>query len=902
MDRVTQLNGTPVTRARSESPAPTRAHLLEAEAVTRRLDVDPREGLSLEEARRRLEEHGENRIRELRKKSAWRILIDQFASPVVLLLLGAAVMSAVLWEVVEGLAIGVALVINAAIGFVTELRAARSMEALRRLGRPHARARRDGATREVPANELVVGDIVLLAEGDVVPADLRLVTSENLECNEATVTGESLPVAKVTEALDEDRPVTDRANMAFLGTTATRGESAGVVVATGMDTELGRIAALVEEAEQEATPLEKRLEGLARRLLWLVLGVGAVLAVVGVAAGSPPDTMIKTAIILAIAAVPEGLPIVSTVSLARGMWRMAQRNAVVNRLSSVETLGATTVILSDKTGTLTENRMRVRALFLPDGPVTVARGEDGGVRLARDGEAVKADALVKAAALCNNAALANGEGERGDPMEVALLELAGELGHAREALLDDLPEIREESFTPDTLKMATFHRDGDGFLVAVKGAPEAVLDVCTHVGDEDSVLDEEEREAWREHNHALAGEGLRVLAVAQRHVCDAEADAYEELTLLGLVGFHDPPRVAVGPALDACRRAGVQVVLVTGDQPATAANVASELGIVDSLEAARALTGEALEAALEDESDALFEARVLARVTPEQKLDIVSAYQRRGEVVGMTGDGVNDAPALRKADIGIAMGQRGTQAAREASDIVLEDDAFETIEVAIEQGRIIFDNIRRFIVFLLSGNLGEILAVASAVLVGLPLPLRPLQILFINLLLDVFPALALGVGEGSAAVMDRPPRAVDEPVLTRHHWGVLTAFGAIIAASVLAVFVSCLTVLEMPASRAVSVSFLTFGFARLVHVFNMREPHVSPLRNDIVQNPFVWAAVAGCGVLLAAAAYVPGLSSLLSVVPLAPAEWGLVAAGALATLVFGQLFLAVLGRAREPRG
>ncbi len=841
------------------------------------------------------------------------MLVDQFTSLVVVLLLGAAVVSSVLGQTVEAIAIAAALVINAAIGFVTELRATKSMESLRGLGQPTSSVRRDGAIEEIPSTEIVPGDIVLLEEGVVVPADLRLVSCENLECNEAALTGESMPVEKSADAVSEDAALADRSSMAYMGTAVSRGAAEAVTVAIGMETELGRIASLVEEADEEATPLERRLETLARRLLWLVLALGVTVAGVGIAAGKPPRIMLETAIILAIAAVPEGLPIVSTVALARGMWRMARRRAVVNRLSSVETLGATSVILSDKTGTLTENSMTASVLATADGEAWVrGNGRHDQLRLepARGAPVSPThDRMIEILALCSNAELDDGgEVTRGDPMEVALLQLARGTGKPRSELLERWPEVREESFSSDTKMMATFHRDREaGLRVAVKGAPEAVLAASARVaraGTEPQELDPEERKRWSRRNHALADRGLRVLAVAEKQAESATDQPYRDLDLLGLVGLHDPPRQEVRPALDACQRAGIRVVLVTGDQPATARAVATELGITED-EEGEAMAGDGLDSALEEESEEIFSSPVIARVTPEQKLAMVEAYQKGGAVVGMTGDGVNDAPALKQADIGIAMGRRGTQAARDASDIVLEDDAFETIVAAVEQGRVIFENIRRFIIYLLSGNLGEILAVGAAALVDAPLPLLPVQILFINLLFDVFPALALGVGEGTAAVMSHAPRPAGESVLTRSHWTLVAIFGAQIAVCVLAVFAVALEFLDLPPSRAVAVSFLTFGFARLAHVFNMRDPAAGLVRNDVTANRYVWMAVLGCGLLLAGATLLPGIDSLLHVTALGVTEWALIGAGAVATLVIGQLVLLVQhrhdGRSTDPR-
>ncbi len=880
------------------------------------LNVSAEEGLTQAEAEARTEKFGPNRLRESERKSWRRILFEQFTSLVVILLLIASVTAAAFGQIVEGIAIAAALVINAAIGFVTEFKALQSMEALRRIGQINALVHRDGDTREVPADVLVPGDIVLLTEGEVVPADLRLLTTENLQCDESALTGESVPVDKTTEPLDEaEPPLAERSNMVFSGTSVSRGAAEGVVVATGMDTEIGRISELVEGADDDATPLERRLERLGQKLIYVVIAVGVVVAGAGILAGKELFLMIETAIVLAIAAVPEGLPIVSTVALGRGMWRMARRNALVKKLSAVETLGATTVIFTDKTGTLTENSMVMRRVALPAGDIEVIRDGDNttfqaGEQPASLDDRPDLEAALRVGVLCGNVEWSNGDSDEaddrwsGDPTEVALVAGGVASGLDRERLREDLPEEREESFDTQTKMMATFHRSGDGgYRVFVKGAPEAVLGACARVGGpggEELDIDDRVRDEWLQRNQDMAGDGLRILAVAEKTVGDVSEDPYAGLTLLGLIGLYDPPRETIRDAIAACRHAGIGVVMVTGDQPATAANIAHAIGIVEDGRPA-VLRGRDLGQVADADAgrrELILKTSVFARVSPEQKLNLIGVYQDAGAIVGMTGDGVNDAPALKKADIGIAMGQRGTEVARETSDIVLKDDAFETIVMAIEQGRSIFDNIRKFIVFLLSGNLGQIIAITAVALVNAPLPLLPLQILFLNLLLDVFPALAIGVGKGDASVMDRPPRNPKEPILARRHWLAVTGFGAVIAASVLGAFAYALLVMGVEEREAVTISFLTYGFARLWHAFNMRSVGSNIVNNDITRNPFVWGALAVCGGLLLVAIYVPLLASLLHVAVPSPQGWLVVAAGSLAPLVVGQIALFVTGLVR----
>ncbi len=874
----------------------TGAHAQDIARTMEALSIDPEQGLENAEVRRRRGEHGANRLSEAETASPWKILVDQFRNLVIAILVVAAALSFTMGEIVQMAAILAAILINAAIGFVTEWKAVRSMEALRSLGTVQARVRRDGKSATVDSEDLVPGDVVLLEAGDVVTADLRLIEANGLTSDESALTGESVPVTKTTDAVAPDTPLAERVSMAFKGTAITGGSGTGVVVAIGMETELGGIARMTAEASEEATPLEKRLDRLARNLVVVTFIVAAAVAALGWLGGKDLVSMLETAVALAVAAVPEGLPIVATVALARGMWRMARRNALVERLAAVETLGSTSVIFADKTGTLTQNRMRVAQLALPGQDEEVLWGEE----TRPEKLSLVACRLLEVAALCNNAELEEGGGgsdERpagtGDPMEVALLYAAAAAGIARGRLLDEQPEEREESFDADTKMMATFHVQGSSFRVAVKGAPEAVLEIATQVAAEDGAeaLSDAARKDWEARVERLAAEGYRVLAFAERQADNAEADPYEELTLLGLVGLEDPPREDVADAIERCRRAGIRVIMVTGDQPVTAAAIAEQVGLAKE---PKATVGRDLPK-LGDEADAdahdgLRDYHVFARVSPKQKLDLIGLWQEAGAVVAMTGDGVNDAPALKKADVGIAMGQRGTDVAREAADIVLKDDAFPTIVMAIEQGRTIFENIRRFIVYLLSGNLGQVLAVGLCAVIGVPLPLLPLQILYINLVLDVFPALALGVGESPEGIMERKPRDPKEPVLTRAHWIATALWGTLIAASVTAVFFVALA-RDMGQEAAVTIGFLSFALARLWHVFNMRDAGTGLFANEVTRNRWVWYAIGICLALTAAAAWLPGLSTVLGVVPLDPFGWLLVLSGSLVPLLVGQVAL-----------
>ena len=865
------------------------------------LDVKPERGLDDAAASRRREQFGRNRLRTAERRSAWQILLEQFRSLVVLLLVAAAALSFVFGEFIDAVAIIAVVLINALIGFFTELRAVRSMEALQEMGDVRAKVRRNGSAHEVAAEELVPGDILILESGDVVTADVRLLEAAKLQANESALTGESVPVGKQVEAVGEDAPLAERASMAYKGTAITRGSGVGLVVSTGMETELGEISSLVEEAEEEETPLEERLDELGQKLIVVTLAIAALVAVSGIVQGRDPLQMIETAIALAVAAIPEGLPIVATIALARGMRRMAQRNALLNRLAAVETLGGTNIICADKTGTLTENQMTLTQMALTSGGVQVTgEGLEREGAFLRNEEALATQErevlrrALEVGVLCNNAALPEVDADEeaiGDPVEVALLVAGAKAGIQRDELLQALPEEREVAFDPDVKMMATFHSSDDGYRVAVKGAPEAVLDASNRRCTEDGTVElgGDAREKWLTRNQEMAREGLRVLAVAEKHTDDVEADPYHSLTFLGLVGLLDPPREEVRGAINACQQAGVRVVMVTGDQAATARKVALAVGLVDEGDA-DVLEGRDLRelGASGGDRARIKEAPILARVSPKQKLDLIDVYQSDGLIVAMTGDGVNDAPALKKADIGVAMGRRGTQVAQEAADMVLQDDAFTTIVAAVEQGRAIFNNIRKFVLYLLSCNLSEIFTVGLASVLALPLPILPLQILFLNLVTDVFPALALGVGEAEEGLMQRPPRDPDEEIIMRHHWYAIGGYGMLITLAVLGALGLALGWLNMPREQAVTVSFLTLASAQLWHVFDMRDLGTGLLRNEISANPYIWGALGICLVLLLLAVYLPGLSTVLSTVDPGLNGWLLVLGMSVLPTVVGQ--------------
>ena len=880
---------------------PRYAHASPVADVASALGVDPSVGLSEAEVERRYQLFGRNLLATHKPVSDIALLARQFASPVVALLAAAMALSLSFGEWQQATAIAVVLLINAAIGYGTEHRAVRSMEALRALGGRSARVRRTGQCEVVSADALVPGDVVLLEAGDVVPADLRCISSAALGVDESALTGESLPVGKNVEPDPDSATIHERAAMLFKGTHVVRGSGEGIVVGTGLATELGRITQLVEETDEGNSPLQDQLARLSRQLIWLTLVLATVVAVAGLLNGRPPLLMVETAIALAVAAIPEGLPIVATLALARGMLRMARRNALVEKLSAVETLGSTTVVLTDKTGTLTENRMTVERVVTPSGSFTLDYQDravlSGGVPVNASADAELERALL-VGVLCGNADYdVETDTGSGDPMEVALLRAGALAGLARSEQLNLLPEVIEYPFDPATKWMATVHRDCDGYFAAIKGAPEEVLALTDRTGVAADPLDDRGRAEWLDVAQKLAADGLRVLALAVQPCADPQRPICGELVFTGLVALQDPARADIAGAVASLHRAGIDVVMATGDHPGTALAIACDVGIAgtDAVATTGAqLTG--LKDAADPVRDEIARRRVFARVSPEQKLDLIDLFQRQGEVVAMIGDGVNDAPALTKSDIGVAMGKRGTDVAREAADIVLLDDRFTTIVTAAREGRVIFDNIRRFSMYLLSCNIAEVLVVGLAVVAGLPLPLLPLQILFLNLVTDVFPAFALATGEGEGDVLHRRPRQRGEPIIPSRLWRIMTGYGLAIAASTLLAIVAATYWLGLDTAAATTVSFLTIALAQLWHVFNMRGRGTGVLRNVVTRNPFVWYALGLCLGLIALAVTVPALATALEIETVGVAGWALAVGCSLLPLAVGQAWLAASNR------
>ena len=766
----------------------------DAVEIAAELETDQARGLTASEVARRQQRHGPNELEEEPTPPPWRIFLLQFANTMIVVLLVAAVVMVVIGEPTDAIVIGVIVVLNALIGFFQEYRAEQAMAALRTMAAPTARVVRDGAESAVAATELVPGDVIMLEAGDIVAADARLVESPNLRVNEAALTGESVPVDKDDQVLpgSAGELIGDRRNMVFKGTSVVYGRARCIVVATGMGTALGQIAGLLQTHQAPRTPLQKRLAVLGRWLAAAAIVICVVVFLAGVARGEDVEVMFLTAVSLAVAAIPEALPAVVTIGLALGAQRMIRHHALIRRLPAVETLGSVTVICTDKTGTLTEGRMLVERLWTLDGTRELTgSGYRPSGELRRDGvpedvaPASPLASLLTAAALCNDAVLVP-PSERdedwaivGDPTEGALLAAASKLGFDRERVNARHPRIAEIPFDSERKRMVTIHRaeDPDVRVVAAKGAVEAVIEAVTHVasGRGELELTAERREAVLTSAAAFAADGYRVLAIAGRAVDDGEIpqilESERDLVLYGLAAMADPLREESKAAVAACRAAGITPVMITGDHPATGRAIGARLGIVD--DADQVMTGSELSAESEGAlAEHVANVAVYARTSPEQKLDIVNAWKDNGDVVAMTGDGVNDAPALRTADIGVAMGITGTEVAKEASDMVLTDDNFASIVTAVGEGRRIYDNVRRFVRYTLTSNAGEIWVMFLGPFIGLPLPLQPVQILWINLVTDGFPGLALGVEPAEKDVMKRPPRPPRESIfahgLTRH--------------------------------------------------------------------------------------------------------------------------------------
>ncbi len=871
------------------------------------LGSDLKRGLTDEEAARRLAQYGPNALREHPRPTFWQRLLAQFQSFVIYILIFAALLSALLGDWVEAAVIAAIVVLNATLGVIQEGRAEEALAALRKLASPDADVVRGGHQKIVPASELVPGDIVVLEAGNFIPADVRLVETVNLKLDEASLTGESVPVDKRADITSApDAILGDRKNMAYMGTTATYGRGRALVVHTGMQTEIGKIADMIQSTEDELTPLQQRIDQLGRTLsigaLLICVLVGVIIFAREVSSGefeiaAALTDSLMTAVALAIAAVPEGLPAIVTINLAIGMREMIKRNALIRRLPAVETLGSASAICSDKTGTLTQNQMTATDLYAGGRHLTISgRGYQPRGAFHRNGD--DADPanlpdvrrLLEGALLASDARLepetdapgANGTYRMiGDPTEGALVVAAAKAGLWRDEAEAQYPRANEIPFDSARKRMSTIHRlpDGQGYRVVTKGAPEIVLEHCDSILERGQVvsLTDALRAQVREINSAMANDALRVLAVAERHL-DALPDEIapetieQRLTMIGLIGMIDPARPEVRPAIDRARHAGIRTVMVTGDYPDTARAIAREIGLLR--EGGRVVRGDELERMTVAElAETIDEVDVFARVSPEHKVRIVEAFRARDHVVAMTGDGVNDAPALKRASIGVAMGITGTDVSKETADMVLTDDNYVSIVSAVEQGRVIYANIRKFVFFLLSCNLAEIGVIFLATLAGAPAPLTPIQLLWLNLLTDGAPALALGVEKGDPDIMDHPPRPVKEPIIDRD-----MRIGMIVQT----IIKTTVTLVAFALGRhldpqswdlARTMAFVTLSFSELARAYTARSELYPLVRIGIFSNKYMQYAVGASVVLLLLVVYLPFLQGIFGTIALSFTHW-----------------------------
>jgi P-type Ca2+ transporter type 2C len=878
-------------------------HVQSVENILASLETDFHLGLSKHEADKRNNDFGLNVYETQAQKSVWLILLEQFKNPIVYLLAFGGLVSLYFQNIIEAIAIFVVILVNALIGFLMEMQARRSMNALKEMDVIKSRVLRDAKSQEIPSEKITIGDVILLEAGDIIPGDGRLVESNQLQCDESSLTGESLPTQKNLEPLSAETVLGDQHNMVFKGSSVMNGNGKAVITGIAKETELGKITSLVENSEETQTPLDKKLNALSKKLIWITLVMTAIFAVTGIIQGKNWLLILETSIALAVAAFPEGLPIVSTVALSYGMLLMAKRNAIVKKLSAVETLGSTSVILTDKTGTLTENKIYVDTFCFPEENVkasiedNVLKFNEGDIQKS----AVNLEKLMIVGALCNNASLekkGKKEKEIGDPVEIALIHLADASGNSAHEIQKQFERIGEIPFSADTKMMATLHKTPKGNFVAAKGSVEQLLEKCKQIQSGEVVKDlsNKDRKKILDESEKLSEDGLRVLAFAYKAEGNINKEDYlNDLIYIGSIGFLDPPRLDIKKAIITCRDAGIKVVMITGDHPKTALNIAKKVGLVDEDEQ-NVITGSDLpegKSLTKDWKKRILSTAIFARTTPKQKLDIADIYQKAGNIVAMTGDGVNDAPALRKADIGIAMGLRGTQVAKETASIVLKNDSFTSIAEAVAHGREIFDNIQKFVIYLVSCNLSEIFIVTALGFVAPKSTILPLQILFLNMVTDVFPALALGLGKGDKTVMDRPPRAFKEEIVSNKEWISIGLYSFIITLSVISAMIYCQEFITPDDAIANNVAFMTLAFAQLFHVFNMSSPHSKLFVNEITKNRFVWYAIIICTGLMIFVFVVPQMRLVLGLKSLPADVWIASIVASFVPLILVQIYKAI---------
>ncbi|MFH0914786.1 MAG: cation-translocating P-type ATPase [Chloroflexota bacterium] len=875
---------------------------LEVKEALASLESDAK-GITTEEARKRLAKYGPNELVEKKKISAWAIFLEQFKNFLIIILLIAILLSAVLGEVADAILIAVIVLFAAGLGFIQEYRAEKAMQALKKMAAPTATVLRDGKETELPARELVPGDIVLLATGDRIPADVRLIEAINLKTDEAPLTGESVPVEKVTTPVGGEAGVGDRKNMAFMGTAAVYGRGTALVAATGMQTEFGKIATMLQEVEEGQTPLQVNLDRLGKYIAIGALSITSVLAALGVFRGHEILEMLIWGVSLAVAAVPEALPAIVTISLAIGVQKMVKRHALIRKLSAVETLGSTSYICSDKTGTLTQNQMTIRRLYADGKLIQVTgTGYEPKGEFHLDGKPLKSEeqpalqTLLKIGTLCNDTSLDYADGIwsiKGDPTEGSIVVAAAKSGLWQKDLATQSPRVSEIPFTSESKRMTTVHQTPQGKMGYSKGAPEVIINASSHVyrDGQEKELTKGERDSILAAAHSMAEDALRVLGLAYKRLPEAACptDVIEHgMVFAGLVGMIDPPREEVKEAIKLCDQAGIKSVMITGDHKLTAIAIARELGLFKE---GVALSGAEVDALSDKEFEDLAEkVEVYARVSPTHKLRVVDALTRKGHVVAMTGDGVNDAPALKKADIGVAMGITGTDVTKEAAAMILTDDNFASIVAAVEEGRGIFGNIKKYLMYLLSSNIGEILLMAGAILfgplIGLPygaIPLIAVQILFVNLVTDGLPALALSVDPPDSDIMRQKPRPRGQGIFTRPVI-VLMLIGGIWSCLVnLGIFKWALDV-GKGMVEAQSLTFLTLVMIQFFKAYNFRSDKKSIFEIGMFKNKWLNLAVLSQIVLMWIIIELPLFNDLFNTFPLTALEWVIV------TLLAGTIF------------